>query len=263
MEEPELVQRLEVLRADLATLSALVIKRNKPISEGDVRSASAILRRWINEGNIGKLANELRCVPTFPVLDNAKAVSAIKANGSVAYFLTGGVYFDGRPLQAFFFTPERDEALDQVWAEQTEYVYVNTGTFKSQPRVYHDGLFFKTEEIIKFVANKLGGVHHDFRRDEREELMERAARFMTFGGPRSPLGSPGFHLAVESGDADPLTGFHVEVIAAAASFLNCQMNGVPIVTFDVKRSWRNKLRDIFGRSRKPTLRMFSSPDNDS
>ena len=102
---------------------------------------------------------------------------------------------------------------------------VGFGAFKNQKRLYFEGDYFSCEEIITFTANKLGGVHLDAKRNSRQEKLERAARFMTFGGPLVEAdlrAGTELHLMVEPTSKEVFSGLHVEIIAAGASFLlNC------------------------------------------
>jgi hypothetical protein len=91
----ELFQQFE---ADLQSLLKLVFTYRRPVAESDVRLASVVLRKWLLDGLLGRLAKAGGWVPTFYALDNAGALDAIRSQPSIKYFLTGGVRFNGIPM---------------------------------------------------------------------------------------------------------------------------------------------------------------------
>lgn len=60
--------------------------------------------------------------------------------------------------------------------------------FLAQPRLFYDGKWFNTGQILRFVANKLGGNHIDFDRAGEWERLDAANAFMSMLGQR-----PGNH----------------------------------------------------------------------
>ena len=221
-----------LLESDLWTLYKLVYTYGVPVAEGDIRAASAILRRWLCDGLIGQLCNELRVTATFPVLDNDAALTLASENSKIDYFLTAGVKVNGTPLMFVYNSSAPPEEHLQFLPPSV--TVKSSKGFLTQRRVYFEGSFFTCRDIILFTANKLGGVHHDIRRDERQTLMQRASEFMTFGGPpeRAKRNPPGqFYFDVEPGGSEILSGFHLEIIAAASSFLNLHLNGQQLFLF--------------------------------
>ncbi len=63
------------------------------------------------------------------------------------------------------------------------------GEFARQKRVYHKGNWFTCDEIVKFIANKTGGAHLDFNRDDKHRQLEVASNYMTYGGPLNRIGA--------------------------------------------------------------------------
>src|SRR5438309_11964424 len=96
--QAELDEIYRNLHTDLNTLFKLVFTFRKPISEGDVRLASVILRKWLVGGLLGEFCNAARITPTFYILDNSEALRALKSQPTIDFFLTGGVKFDGTPV---------------------------------------------------------------------------------------------------------------------------------------------------------------------
>ncbi|MGO4386745.1 hypothetical protein AB4Y85_04355 [Microvirga sp. 2YAF29] len=249
---------LKLLESDLHTLSRLVITHRTPVTEGDIRAASAILRRWSNEGLIGQLCNELGVTPSFPVLDNQAIIDALPEEPSVTFFLTGGVNFNGTPIMAIYHSAKSVGNGPILLVDTMITRLMNTGKFLRQKRVLFEGGYFTCEDIITFTANKLGGVHLDFDRNPRQAQMERAAEYMTFGGPPSKIATepPGeIYLVVEPDSTEILSGFHVEIIAAAASLLSIHFDGKPLVDFTIRRSLWHRLTALVTRKKVPMVEL--------
>lgn len=246
----------EQLEGDFETLYKLIMTFGPPVSASDIRAASAILRRWLTENLFGRLCNQLSVVPSFPTIDNTHALGLVMGEPRVEYFATGGIKFAGVPISfpnSSSAPPE--EALPFQSPSDT---LLRSGQFLRQKRLYFEGCFFTTEEIIRFTANKLGGVHLDNRLNDREQVMLRASEFMTFGGPpeiaRGVVGKT--HLVLEPNSVHVLSGFHVETVAAAASFLQVHLDGTQLTQLpELKPKLWAKL---FGK-RKPNFRLYERP----
>lgn len=243
-----------LLESDLETLFKLVNTFGTPVREGDVRAASGILRRWLVEDALGKLCRHMSAKPMFPVLDNSNALTLVKNDSRVNYFLTGGVMMTGKPVMFIYNSSAPPEEALQLQA--ANHIMMKMSHFLDQPRIYFNGRFISCREIITFTANKLGGVHLDFRRDEDQMLIESAADFMTFGGPLDKLGRrpPGeLYLNIEPDSTEIMSGFHLEIIAASAAFIQVHLNGEPLVIIPpMKKTLRSRL---FG-NKQPRFRLY-------
>jgi hypothetical protein len=252
--------RADILESDIHTLFKLIMSHNRPLTEGDIRAASNILRRWICEGLIGQFCNELHVQPTFPVFDTDPIWKALPSRPNVNYFVTAGVMFDGVPLRGIYNSTEPPSAVPILPIAEMTQALVGFGAFKNQKRLYFEGDSFSCEEIITFTANKLGGVHLDAKRNSRQEKLERAARFMTFGGPlveNDPRAGSELHLVVEPASREVLSGLHVEIIAAGAAFLQMHLDGVPFVELATKNTLTGKIASYIPFSRKkPAIRLY-------
>ena len=235
--EEQVAEWYALLESDLQTLFRLIVRHRQPLDEGSVRAASPILRRWLVEGLLGKLGRGLERKPTLPVLNNEAVIRALPQDG-VTCFITGGIRFNRRPLSGIYVSDKPYFERPPLPIDMMKFEMMRLGAFTEQKRLYYKGQFFSCAEIIKFVANKLGGVHHDSERDERQREMEAAADTITFGGSetkreRGKLGQT--HLVVEPEAVEPLNGLHVEVIAAAASLLCIHFDGKPLLDFTVEK----------------------------
>jgi hypothetical protein len=263
--QEEYVELRRLLIADLSHLATLVITHNRPVVEASIRSASVILRRWLIEDKLAILANAVQATPTVPVLDTSAVFAEIARQPTTEYFLTGGVYFAGTPRQGIcsFSSPAPEEGW-LLPIDKLDYTMLRLHQFKSQPRMHFKGINFSCEEIIKYTANKLGGVHIDFSRqgdpkyaklNDKYAKLDEAASYMRYGGPLAP-GEPQpseLYLVLEPKGSEVLSGAHIEIIAAAASLLQVHFDGRPIMDGRIKKTIRSQLRKFFMGTHAPVL----------
>ncbi len=246
--------QLEVLKAtlesDISTLFRLTFTMG-PITDGDVRLSSVVLRKWLNGNLLQRLSRLAGLQATFPVLQNDVALHAISDDKSVNYFLTGGIRFAGQPVMGIYNSSRPADAAPVIPIKDMVTAMMSPKDMLRQKRVYFSGDYFSCEEIIAFTANKLGGAHLDFDRPDRQTKLDAASTFMTFGGPLENVGRipPGeLYLAIEPSGREILSGFHIEVCAAAASFVQMHWDGEPFVDIRsaLQPNWRARLRRLFG-----------------
>lgn len=253
----------EQLLGDLETLHGLVVTHQKPVRESDIRAAVNILRRWLCESELTRLANELGVKTSFEVERNADHVAAVQADASITYYLTGGVRFDGVPISRVYDSTKPAGPAPLVPMCPPTFERVRFKEFVDQKRIYFEGEWITCREIVTFTANKLGGVHLDFRRNDRQLLLARASAHLTFGGPPQTArsGTPGeVHLVVEQNGVEVLSGFHVEVIAAATTLMQVHFDGEPLMPLRAHRSLSSRLKELLGLQRKPKARMYEFKD---
>lgn len=237
-----------LLEADLQTLFRLIIRKREPLDEGSIRAASPILRRWLVEGLLGKLGHGLESKPTLPALNNETVIRALPRD-DVTCFITGGVRFNGRPVSGVYVSDKPFSDRPPIPIHTLKFEMMRLGAFTDQKRLYYMGHFFSCAEIVVFVANKLGGVHHDFERSDRQRLLQKAADAITFGGPEAKCERGTFgqtHLVVEPDSVEPLNGLHLEILAAAASLLCVQWDGKPMIEFTEEKSMASRISDFLG-----------------
>ena len=255
--EEQVEEWRRLLQNDLQTLFRLVVRQDEPLDEGSVRACTPILRRWLIEGLLHKLCRGLEAKAKLPALNNEQVLSSLMAAPEVSYFLTGGVKFNGSTVAGVYVSDKPYSGRPPIPINTMHFEMMRVKDFIQQKRLYYRGEFFSCGEIIKFVANKLGGVHHDDTRDPRQVLMAQAAEAVTFGGPTEYPMSRKFgqtHLVVEPKAIEPLNGLHVEVIAAAASLLCVEFNGQPLLQFEVKRDLRSRISDFLGIRNRAFIR---------
>ena len=231
--------RLTQFEEDLLTLSELLI-RSDPLPPRHVRAVgSAIVRKWLIDGNLNQLSQELSVKFEIPAHDTSKVFEEISNNHEVNFFLAGGIYLGGIPVRSIYNSGKPYAGTPPI-SVNTPIAFYTPGKFLKSKRIFYSGHTFNAEQIITFVANKHGGVHLDSSREKPwHSTLEEAAKYMAFGNPNNED-----HARViepsESGDPciiviPPEKGnlwscLEIELLSAAQALLSVHCNGEPIVT---------------------------------
>lgn len=255
MPDEQYAELVRVFEADLDELVDLCFPHNKPVAEAKIRQTAAILRRWLVDGDLQLLLNPLKASACFHVQDTSAVQAYAAKSGAFRYLLTAQVMMDGQPVRFIYDSPLKPEEVDRS-VMQDKFVGLNLRKFLAQPRMLHDGHWFSTGQIIRFVANKLGGNHLDFDREGEWERLDRANDYFKYGGPLldEVPGNATIYLQFEPASREIIGGAHVEIIAAAAAFAQMEIGGKPVRVLQTKSSLSNELRKLFRR--KPTVRMI-------
>lgn len=207
---------------------------NGPVQTRHIRQASVILRRWICDNELSQITRDTGLIPTFPVLDDEHIFAAVREDSHVKYYLSAGVKFAGSPIVGVYHS-ESDAPADWVSemarAGSSE---LKLGKAQKKSVLYYEGVIYRFDEVIRFVANKMGGAHTSGLRNDRDSALEDASDYMTFGGPEEHLTTrpPSvIHLPLEPNSKNWMSGLHVVIIAAATMVLNVRFNGEPFFEF--------------------------------
>jgi hypothetical protein len=114
----ELAEHARMLESDLHALFKLVFKYRKPLTEGDIRLASVILRKWLINGQLGHYCHVAGLTATFEALDTAEICDAVASHPNVIYFLAGGIMANGRAIEAIYdaiFRPPASPSSQSGW----------------------------------------------------------------------------------------------------------------------------------------------------
>lgn len=243
-----------LLEGDLDELVELCFPHNKPVAEAKIRQTAVILRRWLLDGDLQRLLDPLRLSARFYVQDNGPTKAYLDRTPGFRYLLTANVMMSGRPIRYIY-----DTALDPAEVEhdafKARWIGLSLKKFLAQPRIFHEGQWFSTGQIVRFVANKLGGNHVDFDRGGEWEHLDRANKYFKYGGPAltQPPSGATLYLQFEPASVEVIGGAHVELIAAAASFVQMEIGGTPLRQLTSKSSLANELRKFFQRVPPITL----------
>lgn len=237
-----------LLVADIVTLVPLTFPHNRPVSEAHIRLMAVIMRRWLVDGDLQKLLAPLRQSAIFTVQGNKQAQAYAKKSSAFRYYLTAGVRMDGRPVSHIYESPLPESSVDRSFIPEG-LSCLPLKNFLSQLRLLHEARWFTTAQILQFAANKLGGNHFDVDRLGEWALLDAANLFMCYGGPaltEPPEGSE-LYLVLEPSSKENIGGVHLEVLAAAASFVQMEIGGEQLCRLKTTASLTGKLRKLFRR----------------
>lgn len=226
-------QRTEQFEQDLGVLFD-VLNAPSPLSPQKVRLvASAAVRKWLLDGEINRLAKDLGVRLELPALETSPVLDAIAGGAPVTFYLAGGIQLGGVPVRSIYCStsPYSGEPPIPVHTQAALYT---PGRYLATKRLFFDGVAYTAEQILLFVANKMGGVHLDFERSEAQERLERAAAYMTFGNPNNEQaarvlehGEPGgpCTLVIPPERGNLWTALEIELLSATQSLISVHCNG--------------------------------------
>lgn len=252
MTSDQYAERVRVFEADLDELVGLCFPHNKPVAEAKIRQMAAILRRWLVDGDLQRILDPLKARASFRVQETSAVKTYAERSGAFQYLLTADVMMNGQPIRFIYHSPLEPSAVDRASLRE-KHVSLSLKKFVAQPRMFHDGHWFSTGQIIRFVANKLGGNHLDFDRSGEWERLDRANDYFKYGGPAldEAPGTAALYAQFEPDSREIIGGAHVEVIAAAAAFVQMKIDGKAVRELQSRSSLANELRKFFRR--KPSV----------
>lgn len=248
------------LLVDTRALVPLAFPHNRPVSEAHIRLMAVTMRRWLVDGDLQKLLVPLRHSALFEVQGNSHAYAYAAKSSAFRYYLTAGVKANGQPVSHIYESQLPEAAVNRSFVQEGR-ARLTLKKFLAQPRLLYEGRWFNTGQILRFVANKLGGNHLDFNRSGEWALLDAANAFMRYGGPalsEPPVGSE-VYLILEPLSEEIIGGVHLEVIAAAASFVQMEIGGEQLCTLRTETSLIGQLRKLFRR--RPDIRMVERSSN--
>lgn len=231
--------------------------RDDPLPPSHVRIvAAAIARKWLIDNKVSELGKEVGCDFTLPVLDTSQVESTIATGASIRFFMAGGVALNGVPIRGYYVSDEPFCGDILIPVETLTHVDVHLGKFLSAKRVFHEGNWFTTEQIVRFMANKVGGVHFDRSRTQPwHDNLERASEYFTAGNPDNlagvgiveSSGPPGqVHLVLPKEIGHTWTCLDIELLAVAQSLINIRCNAVPLMCWPEQNA-PGGIRKVFSR----------------
>ena len=143
---------------------------NQEIDDGSLRRSSPVLRSLLVEGLLGRVAHQVgRDVRVM-----APAVGRVTTEAELReckFFQAGGALHKGIIVQSMSMVARaKTEAEIKASYERGRSAMgksypVKLGTFLKQTSLVVNGVLINREEVIKYVANKLGGAHYDSSRE--------------------------------------------------------------------------------------------------
>ena len=213
------------------SLSGEVVKPRDIVVTG-----SAFLRKWITERGLEKLAHENGYDIHVRVHDNRKHVRLIDEIDDFSFYTTACVGLEGHFCGPFYHHKHAPPP-DRPWMEFPPRQFVRLRDFKRRRVTHYDGTWFKNENIIRFAANKYGGVHLDRRDtlDEADRKYLEATEYASWGGPDEvdTTSNSGLRYIVTSERIEPYNCCHIELLSMCESIATIRFNGQQFAVFDL------------------------------
>ena len=141
----------------------------KEIDETIIRQSSHILRSLLVESELMKVKNALNAKLRILVSNYTKLTSN---NQNMKFFMPGGATFDAKPkitnfkiINRALSETEVTQLHKQMITDEKNLVQINK--FCKAIAFIIDGTQITKDELIKYVCNKLGGVHYDTKRNDK------------------------------------------------------------------------------------------------
>jgi len=176
-------KELQIVLQDLDFLHS---EWDQDVSDESLRRSSPVLRRFLVEGQLLKAWHNagLSGQPEVlaPTLNKRLTVSSLNA---VRFAAAGGADYKGMIVALVF---ESDEALTQAQIKKISELgppesKQTLTEFANSACMIVEGTPINRLELIKYVANKLGGAHYDSKREkEYQRLLDHVGRTYTVAG---------------------------------------------------------------------------------
>lgn len=151
-------------------LGYLADEWNQDIDDASLRRASTVLRSLLIEGQLQKVANMLNeeiCVMAPEISKQEDELN----DPSIVFYQAGGANHKGMQVQ---FVKQMNRALSSEeikknYEKQKNLIGqsypVKLSKFMKQTSFMINGVRINREEVVKYIANKRGGVHYDRSRN--------------------------------------------------------------------------------------------------
>jgi len=156
---------------------------------GDIRRNSVHLRKYIIEGNLQQIASP-RIGKIKLLIPNNKDYYSKTIEKDMDYFISGGASIFGVFAQKMFWSKGKSPNI----SNPEETIEVNIDTFRKQKVIFYIGEWITRDQIIKYICNKAGGVHHDNKGRLDYEKRAISAVVMT----KNPDGSPFIYFNIDA-----------------------------------------------------------------
>jgi hypothetical protein len=171
----------ELLRVVVSDLDHLANTWNqKSVSDDDLRRGSAQLRHLLIEGTLLR-AWRAKGFDKQPTILAPRLESCLKDHASIMIAVAGGGEYEG--LQGALAVVRKHGSEAQTQNDDDITYPFKLTKFVTGCALVINGKRIKREEVIKYVANKLGGAHYDERRSESAfAALDNAAGLIDFLG---------------------------------------------------------------------------------
>lgn len=222
-------QLVEQLRDDIrALIHNLTAPKNFEASR--IRNVStSICRRWLIDKGLVNLAHSLGVTPTLPALKNASHVNDIEKWNHVEFYTLGGVSLEGQPINSIY--KIRAGFPGHANFSIPNYVEFPPARFLRRKCAFGQGTWFTTENILRHMANKAGGVHFDTAREKTidERIDEVRQSYVIHSSSQIPNTPERIGVDIEGDFEEQLDFCFLEMMAIAQSLCNVRFDGERVV----------------------------------
>lgn len=195
----------------------------------DLRHASAILRRWLVEDLLKRIAGpRIGKLLVISVNNNPIYQSMRKKPANI--FVSGGASVHGIQLAAVV-RQEGNVTFDFRDYSPDKTIELNIDSFKKQKVIFSDGEWITRHQVIKFVANVGSGVHAGKINETWEKILgdfrgQISIRLEQIeGGENQPtitwaVGAPGAKITPGKYDPTMINGVLLEIISTVHFLIN-------------------------------------------
>lgn len=179
-------QELQVVQQDLDYLTK---EWDQEVSDDSLRRSSPVLRRFLVEGQLLRAWRNIGFVgqPEVVALTLSKRLSVGSLN-AVKFASAGGAEYQGKCMGQTFLSDEAlaPSEIQKIAGLGPPEVKQNLTDFVNSPCVVVEGTTISRLELIKYVANKLGGAHYDSKREkDYQRLLDYAGQTYSLAGKNS------------------------------------------------------------------------------
>ncbi|RKY37117.1 MAG: hypothetical protein DRP78_01950 [Candidatus Omnitrophota bacterium] len=149
------------------------------ISNPDIkflRRSSTIMRRLLVNHEIMQSSSHRRIKLLFEVPDNKPFIQRCRGKNNIIFFQSGGVATFGATYKWAIAKDGNATVDDQQFnasinPEAT--IFLKIDSFLKQQVLFFSGNFVGRQDIIKYIANKSGGVHFDGKKSDKDLLIDK------------------------------------------------------------------------------------------
>lgn len=158
------------------------------MDEGSLRRGSATLRGLVAESWMYRVRNELDLGDVALKVDAPNMEPYLRSGDmrKVVYMVAGGGSHGGvcYVLNSLSQGPSGPDLLDEFDRTDTHNYTFRLQSYFDSPAIYVGGFVASRQEVIQYVANKLGAAHYDSDRSDKQiyQVLDDYRKVMTIGG---------------------------------------------------------------------------------
>jgi hypothetical protein len=250
-----------LLETDILLILDIVSKDFFPSNSG-VNQCAVILRKWLCENYLSKIARELSVDFSFSGEDNSDIIGVI--DSEYDYFLLCGVCYEDIRSKGIYshktFENPDTKLITALRNSRTKELKISQ--FKAYKTVFFNNRWITFEEIILFISNKKGGAHFDIEQGGKENDLHDLWDFIRIGDPQFELGYKQF-MAIENMEGRIISPIEIELVTIACYFITLKMDGTRIVEISDRKFGPLKKITMWIRSKfKKYPRTFMTEKDD-